>query len=102
MIFLSNGLGAVIGWTLGTFCWNALFNKPDKIRQQGKPVLDIDPEEEREKRYKNAQYRNLVLRSVATFCVGIILMAFLEATGLGGFLFGLALFLLGGLFFKCL
>ena len=79
-----------------------LIDKLNDLRQQGKPVLDIDPEEEREKRYKNAQYRNLVLRSVATFCVGIILMAFLEATGLGGFLFGLALFLLGGLFFKCL
>lgn len=64
------------------------------------------PEDTVEMLYKHAKYernqrhyyRYLVLRSVASFFIGIILMAFLEALGFFGFLFGLALFGLGLLF----
>lgn len=46
------------------------------------------PEKERDDRH---YYRNLILRSIATFFIGSILMALLEAFGLGCFLFSLLL-----------
>ncbi len=48
-------------------------------------------QEAKEKRDERHYYRNLILRCVATFGIGTILMAFLEAFGLGGFLIALAL-----------
>ena len=45
-------------------------------------------------------YRNLVLRSVSTFFISMILLAFLEADGLGAFLFALVLCLFSMLFAK--
>lgn len=59
-------------------------------------VLYDKPKKERDDRH---YYRNLILRSIATFFIGSILMALLEAFGLGCFLFSLLLcFLSYGLF----
>ena len=52
-------------------------------------------QESNHKRNQRHYYRNLILRSVSTFCIGIILMAFLEALGLGGLFCGLLLALCG-------
>lgn len=59
-------------------------------------VLDDEAEYKRQARaYNRRCYRNTILRSVITFFSGVILMAFLEAFGLGCFLFGFLLFLFG-------
>lgn len=60
-------------------------------------VLYQHAKRERDQRH---YYRNLVLRSVSTFFVGMILLAFLEADGLGAFLFALVLCLFSMLFAK--
>lgn len=57
-----------------------------------KEMLD---EHTKDKRYKRNYYRNLILRSVATFIIGVIFAAFLDAHGLPTAFFGIALFLLG-------
>ena len=67
--------------------------------KKGKEEFDHSGEvfhqEAHHKRNQRHYYRNLVLRSVATFCIGIVLMAFLEALGLGGLFCGLLLALCG-------
>lgn len=55
-------------------------------------------QEAKEKRNERHYYRNLVLRCVATFGIGVIFAAFLEAFGLGGFLIALALCLFSAMF----
>lgn len=65
--------------------------RQDKLDDSGKMFHQESKNERNQRHY----YRNLVLRSVATFCIGIILMAFLEALGLGGFFCGLLLALCG-------
>ena len=57
-------------------------------------------QEAKRKRNERHYYRNLILRSIATLCMGVILMAFLEALGLPGFLFGLLLIILGAVYFN--
>lgn len=76
--------------------------KPSKNRcNDADPVFGNYTEREGDTRTNYRRYyRNLILRSVITFFAGTILMAFFEALGLGGLLFGAALLLLGGLFFK--
>lgn len=54
------------------------------------------------KRYKGHYYRNLILRSISTFFIGLILTAFLKALGFGVFLFGCFLCAFGILFGVCL
>lgn len=63
----------------------------DKINDARK-VFHQQAENKRNDRH---YYRNLVLRSVASFFVGVILSALLKTFGLGVFLFGLILCLLG-------
>ena len=41
--------------------------------QKSRKVFDEHSEEERYKRYKHVQYRNLVLKSTLTFVVGVLL-----------------------------
>ena len=73
----------------------------DERRNDPGVVLDQEAEYKRQARaYHRRCYRNAILRSVVSFFSGVILMAFLETFGLGCFLFGVALFFLGGLFFK--
>lgn len=73
----------------------------EKRRDDSGVALDQEAEYKRQARaYHRRCYRNAILRSVVSFFSGVILMAFLETFGLGGFLFGATLFFLGGLFFK--
>ena len=60
-------------------------------------VLYQHAKRERDQRH---YYRNLILRSISTFFIGMILLAFLEADGLGAFLFALVLCLFSMLFAK--
>lgn len=61
--------------------------KKDDLRDWEEPFHE-DAEEKRDDRH---YYRNLILRSVSTFCIGSILMAFFQAFGFGGLLVCLAL-----------
>ena len=64
-------------------------------------VLDQQAEKERDARAENGcKKRHSRLRSLIAFFTGAIVMALLETFGLGCFLFGLALFFLGGVFIK--
>ena len=45
---------------------------------QREPVLNPDAEKKRERRYKNAQYRNLVIKSLLTFLFGLALGVLLK------------------------
>ena len=52
---------------------------------------------EAEDKHKNRHYHsNLILRSVASFFTGAILVAFFETLGIGGLLIGILLCLLSG------
>lgn len=73
--------------------------KPKEIPHYSDEVLD---KYAREKREDRRYYRNLILRTITTFCMGIILSAFLEALGLFGFLFGFLLCVFGFCFAKLL
>lgn len=63
---------------------------------------DHAKQERDDRAYNRRCYRNLILRSVVMFFAGMILKAFLQAFGLGAFLFSAALFFLGGLYFNFL
>ena len=60
--------------------------------------IEVLYKEAKYKRYQRHYYRNLVLRSVSSFFIGLILMAFLEAFGFPGLIIGLALCGFGALF----
>ena len=45
------------------------------------------------------EYRNLILRSIASFFIGAILCALFQSLGLGGLLIGIALCFFAELFF---
>ena len=63
-------------------------------------VFDHHAEDKRNARPNyRGRYFNFVLRSVKALFTGMVLMAFFEALGFGGFLFGAALFFLGRSFF---
>lgn len=70
--------------------------RPDKPEDPVE-VLYQHAKRERDQRH---YYRNLVLRSVSTFFIGMILLTFLEADSFGAFLFALLLCLFSMLFAK--
>ena len=72
--------------------------KQNDLRDWEEPFRE-DAEKKRDDRH---YYRNLILRSVSTFCIGSILMAFFQAFGLGGLLVGLALCGFCVLYMRCL
>lgn len=66
-------------------------------------VLDQQAEKEGNARAENGRKkRRPCLRSLVAFFAGAVVMALLEAFGLGCFLFGLALFFLGSVCIKLL
>lgn len=67
----------------------------EQIKEKAKNVVKMLYEKAKYKRYEWHYYLNLILRSVTSFFVGVIIMAFLEAFGLGAALFGLVLCFLG-------
>lgn len=69
-------------------------NLVDECSDNIKKVLRQNTKEKRDERHNN---RNLILRSVSSFLVGMILAAFFEAFGLGALLFGFLLCLLSAL-----
>lgn len=74
------------------------------MEHRKKEAYDLEEmlyQEAKRKRDERHYYRNLILRSVASLFIGIILMAFLEAFGLGGLLVALLLCGCGAMFALC-
>ena len=67
--------------------------KRNNSRNDSGVMFHDDTEKKRDDRH---YYRNLVLRSVASFLIGAILSAFFKMLGLGGLIFGILLCLLSG------
>lgn len=70
----------------------------DNVGNTGK-MLGQEPQKKRKQRSNN---RHFILTMIASFCIGIVLMAFFKTFGLGALLFGLLLGLCGFLLAHCL